>query len=94
MRLSVSPQSAKFGWSAVSVPTRARPHWLCACSDPALTLTITGYHRYPSWASMRIGMPAEPSGPVSCGRYLRIPAPRQDMCPVRARDSGLTREGF
>ena len=34
---------------------------------------------------MRTGMPAEPNGLVSCGRYLRIPAPRQDMSPARAR---------
>ena len=45
---------------------------------------------------MRIGMPAEPrcsmkQWQVSCGRYLRIPAPRQDMSPVRARFRTHTR---
>jgi hypothetical protein len=34
---------------------------------------------------MRTGMPAMPRWQVSCGRYLRIPAPRQELSPARAR---------
>jgi hypothetical protein len=95
MRLSVAFRGRKFGWSGLF---RAGPEAAQETRCPRLAgwrrswvlLRPSRFDRYRwrpvSWRGVHAYWHARRAlWQVSCSRYLRIPAPRQDMSPTRAR---------